>query len=226
MKNIVKKILDFNVLKSSKKIVIIMSDDWGSVRMQSGEAKSNLINNGYVINNRFDQFDCLESNDDIELLFDVLTKYKDYKGNHPVITAVTNVGNPDFQKIKKNSFKTYFHETIDKTYNRYPNSDRVLSLTQEGIKNNIFVPQSHGREHVQFNWWMQELQNEESFARKFFEDEFFFLGAQFLTHPKRNRGIGASFDVWNADDIKNSKLVAESSLQIFKDRSCNNEATF
>ena len=115
----------------------------------------------------------METNEDLELLFEVLTKYKDHNGNHPCITAVTNVANPDFKKIKESDFQEYHYETIASTYLRYPDSDRVLNLTHEGIQNKIFIPQSHGREHVQVNWWMEELQNKDSFASKFFENEFF-----------------------------------------------------
>lgn len=216
LKQIIKKIVDFKAIKTNRKLVIIMSDDWGSLRIKSKQDQDALIKKGLVINNRFDEFDVLETNDDLELLFEVLTKHKDYKGNHPLISAVTNVCNPDFEKIKADNFQNYYFESIDQTYNRYPHSDRVLSLTKEGTMNNIFVPQSHGREHVQVNWWIQELQNKDSFASKFFENEFFFLGPNYINSPKRNRGIGASFDVWDAEDLKKSKLIAASSLQIFK----------
>jgi hypothetical protein len=67
------------------------------------------------------------------LLFEVLTKHKDHKGIHLVSTAVNNVGNPDFEKIAASNFKSYVYETIDQTYQRYPNSNRVLSLIEQGI---------------------------------------------------------------------------------------------
>jgi alpha-amylase/alpha-mannosidase (GH57 family) len=64
---------------------------------------------------------------------------------------------------------------------------------------------------------MSELQDINSFARKFFEHEFFFLGVNLLNSPKRGRGIGAAFDIWNEDDLENSKVIAKSSLDIFKE---------
>lgn len=217
MKHILKKIVAKMGYQTDKKQILLLSDDWGSVRIKSKEDQADLIKKGYKVASRFDQFDSLETNEDLELLFEVLTKYKDQNGNHPCITAVTNVANPDFKKIKESDFQEYHYETIASTYLRYPDSDRVLNLTHEGIHNKIFIPQSHGREHVQVNWWMEELHNKDSFASKFFENEFFSLGEDYLLNPKRNRGIGASFDVWNESDLENSKIIAKSSLEIFKE---------
>ena len=50
-----------------------------------------------------------------ELLFELLEKHKDAKGNSAVFTAVSVVANPDFEKIKANDYKEYYFETFDKT---------------------------------------------------------------------------------------------------------------
>ena len=60
----------------------MLSDDWGSVRIKSKEDQADLIKKGYEVASRFDQFDSPETNEDLELLFEVLTKYKDHNGNH------------------------------------------------------------------------------------------------------------------------------------------------
>lgn len=201
--------------QTDKKQILLLSDDWGSVRIKSKEDQEALVKKGLIINNRFDQYDSLETNEDLELLFEVLTKYKDHNGNHPCITAVTNVANPDFKKIKESDFQEYHYETIASTYLRYPDSDRVLNLTHEGIHNKIFIPQSHGREHVQVNWWMEELQNKDSFASKFFDHEFFFLYNSLLKNNYRGRDIVAAFDVLTQDDLDSQIIIAKDSLIIF-----------
>lgn len=217
MKQTLKKLTATLGYQTTKKQIIFMSDDWGSVRLKSVTAREALREKGIKVDaNRFDQFDCLETNNDMEALFEVLTKYKDHLGNHPCITAVTNVGNPDFEKIQADHFQKYHLETIDKTYQRHPHSDNVLALVRQGIAQNIFVPQSHGREHVQVNWWMDELQNKETMARRVFNHEFFFLSAAHLQNPKRNRDLAASFDVWDQKDIQSTQEIAKSSLDIFK----------
>lgn len=215
MRELIKRILDIPSTKTNKKQIIILSDDWGSVRIRSKQDQEALVKKGLKIDNRFDKYDALETNEDLELLFEVLTKYKDQHGNHPVITAVSNVANPDFTQIQEAGFKKYFFETIDQTYLRYPVSDRVLSLVKEGIQSKIFIPQSHGREHLQVNWWMNELQDINSYARKFFKYEFFFLYNTLLKYDYRNRDIVASFDVLTQNDIDDQNVIAENSLKIF-----------
>lgn len=215
MKNIIKKITAKMGYQTDKKQILLLSDDWGSVRIKSTQDQEALVKKGLIINNRFDQYDSLETNEDLELLFEVLTKYKDHNGNHPCMTAVTNVANPDFKKIKESDFQEYHYETIASTYLRYPDSDRVLNLTHEGIQNKIFIPQSHGREHVQVNWWMEELQNKDSFASKFFDHEFFFLYNSLLKNNYRGRDIVAAFDVLTQDDLDSQIIIAKDSLIIF-----------
>lgn len=217
MKYLFKNICSKIGYQTNKKQILFLSDDWGSVRIKSKIDQAALIEKGLKIESRFDQFDALETNEDLELLFEVLTKYKDYKGNHPCITAVTNVANPDFKKIKDDNFQNYHYETIEETYNRYPKSDKVLKLALEGIQNKIFIPQSHGREHLQINWWMEELQHKQSFVSNFFENEFFFMNQKYLQNPKRNRDLVAAFDLINQRDLNLQKDIVLSALDIFYD---------
>jgi hypothetical protein len=217
MKTILKKIANLPALKTNKKLIVFLSDDWGSVRIKSLDDQKELVAKGLKINNRFDQFDTLESNTDMEALFEVLLKHKDHKGNHPVITAVTNVANPDFKRIKEEGFKNYYYESIEQTYQRYPDSDKVLGLVKQGIRENIFVPQSHGREHLQVNWWMQELQQKKSFSRKVFENEFFFFQSNYIKENRRGRNFSAAFDVWDKRDIESHQEIIKSGLDLFKD---------
>lgn len=216
MKNLIKKFANLPALTTDKKLVVLFSDDWGSVRIRSNSDLTQLKQKGIAATSRFNRFDTLESDSDMEYLLEVLVKHKDRRGNHPVITAVTNVANPDFNQIKKNNFQEYFYETNQQTYSRYAASNNVLSLVKQGIDQNIFVPESHGREHVQVNWYLEELQNENSMARKVFDNEFFFLEAKHLSNSKRGRGLGAAFDVWNLADIQTHKKVIATGLEIFK----------
>ena len=216
MRELIKRILDIPSTKTNKKQIIILSDDWGSVRIKSKQDQEALVKKGLKLDNRFDQYDSLETNEDLELLFEVLTKYRDQHGNHPVITAVSNVANPDFARIQESCYEKYFFETIDQTYQRYPDSNRVLNLVKEGIHNKIFIPQSHGREHLQVNWWMRELGVVNSCARKYFENEFFFIPTKDLLQAYRNRDVAAAFDVWDKNDVEIQKKIIASALDTFE----------
>lgn len=217
MKNLIKNLANLPALKTNKKLIIFLSDDWGSVRMKSVKDQEQLVEKGFKIKSRFDQYDTLESDEDLERLFDVLLSHKDYKGNHPVITAVSNVANPDFQKIKEEDFQNYYFESVEETYQRYPASGNVMQLIQKGIQQKIFIPESHGREHLQVNWYLQELKNENSFARKAFDNEFFFLSANLMDDSKRGRGVGAAFDVWNENDIASHLNIISTGLNLFEE---------
>lgn len=216
MRQLIKKILDIPALKTNKKQIVFLSDDWGSYRMKSKKAQQELKNKGLRIQNRFDQFDSLETNIDLELLLELLKKHKDYLGNHPIITAVTNVANPDFKKIRSSAFRSYHFKTADNCYKETPDSDRVLELIYQGIEENIFFPQSHGREHLQVNWWMEELQNSESPARKYFDNGYFFISKEDCLRNRRDRGLDGAFDIWDANDMSLHIDTVKSSLKIFE----------
>ena len=144
--------------RTKRKIVVIESDDWGSIRMSSKEAFNTLLKAGIPIeNNPYNRFDGLESNADLEHLYEVLSQFKDFKGNHPVFTGVNVVANPDFEKIKAADFEQYFYEPFSETLKRYPKHDRVLDLWKEGVDKRLFVPQFHGREHLNVQRWMRDL---------------------------------------------------------------------
>lgn len=200
--------------QTDKKQILILSDDWGSVRLKSKQSRDKLAASDVLGNNRFDQYDALETNQDLEELFNILLKHKDHKGNNPIITAVTNVGNPDFKKIQASNFKNYEFETIAKTYSRYKDSDRVLELIKQGQNQNIFVPELHGREHLKWNWWLDDLQKQNSNARKAFEEEFFFLPPAKI--QSNYRAYGAAFDVMNTQDETLNLETFKSSVAIFQ----------
>jgi hypothetical protein len=216
LRQFIKKVLDIPASKTSKKQIIFLSDDWGSVGIRSKADQEALVHKGYQINNRFELYDSLETTEDLELLFEVLTKYKDHKGKYPVITAVTNTGNPDFKIIKASGFQNYAYETIHHTYQRYEESEKVLELIKTGILEKIFIPQSHGREHLQVNWWMKELKKDTTYARKFFENEFYLLNPKFISQPKRGRGFSSAFDVWSQEDLEIQKVIIQTGLNDFE----------
>jgi len=144
--------------RSDRKIVVIESDDWGSIRMPSNEVYDKFKSRGLILSNTdYNRIDTLESNDDLELLFDVLDSIKDNHGNHPVITANVVVGNPDFRRIKESDYNTYYFEPVTETLKCYPNREKVHFLWKEGNLTGIFHPQFHGREHVNVVRWMNAL---------------------------------------------------------------------
>jgi len=144
--------------RTNRKIIVIESDDWGSIRMPSREAYEKCLKAGYPIDrNAYERFDSLESNDDLELLFETLSEFTDQHDNHPVITANCLVANPDFEKIKESGFQSYFYETVNETFKRNPSTNRGFELWKEGQDTGLFKMQFHGREHLNVGLFMRAL---------------------------------------------------------------------
>src|SRR5690554_1574593 len=159
MRKNIKSILSRNITnargwRTNRKIVIIESDDWGSIRMPHKESILKLKEQGFQVEKcAYMQNDSLESNEDLECLFDFIENRK----RKPVITANFLTANPDFERIRQSNFERYYYENLDETLSRYPNHDKVKNLWLEGLSNKYLVPQLHGREHLNFNVWMHDL---------------------------------------------------------------------
>ncbi len=146
--------------RSNRKIVVIESDDWGSIRMPSREVYEKCLKSDYRVDQvAYERYDSLASEDDLELLYQLLTSFKDIQGRNPVITANCVVANPDFDKIEEDNFTTYHYESITETFKRYPEHHNCLKLWKEGMQAGIFHPQFHAREHLNVSLFMEALQN-------------------------------------------------------------------
>lgn len=199
--------------QTSKKIIVFESDDWGAIRMPSKKVYDKLLSKGVEVDKSYyNKNDSLESNNDLDALFSVLRKYKDYKGNHPVFTALSIVANPNFKKIQSNGFTQYEFETVQETLRTYGNShNNVHKLWEEGINERVFHPEFHGREHLNVNRWMKILKNPDSIARKSFEFNFYGIGQEkdILYLP--------AFDIDSQDDIESQKKILEEGISIFNE---------
>jgi len=140
-----------------KRIIVFESDDWGSIRIPSRETYVYLLNSGYQIDNVSYGKDCLESNDDITCLLQVLADFKNQDGQYPVFTMNFIMANPDFKRIEQADFQEYFYEPFSETYKRYPCHDKSLQLIKQGLNDSLLKPQLHGREHLNFIRWLNFL---------------------------------------------------------------------
>src|SRR5690554_5713104 len=126
--------------RTNRKIVVIESDDWGSIRMPNREAILKLKERGFKVEKcGYMKHDSLESNEDMECLFDYIEK----RNRKPVITANFLTANPDFERIRESNFEHYYFESLDKTLAAYPNHYNVKNLWLEGLANKYFIPQLH-----------------------------------------------------------------------------------
>lgn len=213
LKNTIKAISNIPGWRTNRKIVVIESDDWGSLRMSSNEAREYLIARGLNLEKgagaRYNMFDTLASKEDLQHLFEVLSSVKDKNGESAKITAVSLVANPDFEKINANNFEFYHYEPFTKTLDRH-NKQGAFELWQEGKRENIFIPEFHGREHLNVQSWLRALQEGDKEALLAFEQE--------IWGYNRKKGIGfqAAFDLEYASDIKAQKGILKDGLSLFE----------
>lgn len=189
--------------RTNRHIVVFESDDWGSIRMSNKKDWDELLKGGYAVDKRpYERFDTLESAEDLEALFEVLCKYRDFNGNHPVITANMLMANPDFEKIEESGFKEYYYENVASTYERYYGDTKVLGLMKQGVDEGLLMPQSHGREHFNVMQWMYGLQyGDEDLLTAF---RYSMCGIAPKDHPERGNQM---MNALKAEDNKQQEEI-------------------
>lgn len=216
--NLMRNIRNLTGWCTDRKIVVIESDDWGSIRMPSREIYELLTRQGVNLLAgdalRYNLYDSLATAEDIELLFETLSKFKDKNGNPCAFTAVSVVVNPNFAKIKACNFREYSYEPFTETLKRYPGCERSFDLWKEGIRKKIFVPQSHGREHLNVTAWMNSLRAGHPDTLLAFAHGFW----GFTPRSEHNikSSFQAAFDFWNVDELIYHETVIAEGLKLFE----------
>jgi hypothetical protein len=213
---IAKNYVNFRGWSTKRQLVVIESDDWGSIRMPSKKVYDDLLAQGIPVDKSyFTKYDSLESLEDLEQLFAVLQSFKDKNGRNPSITANALVANPDFDAIKANHFSCYCYEKIEQTYLRYYGNTKVFDTWKAGIKNRLLYPQFHGREHIGVWEWMNAIRSGETQELQGFENKAI-LGLGNRKSATRQKDYTAAFD-YVTDEEKYSLLpILEDGLQLFE----------
>lgn len=143
---------------TQRKLVVIESDDWGSIRTPSRKAYESLLSQGFHVDyDPYCRYDNLATPDDLSRLFDVLHSVKDSNGHPAVLTANCVTANPVFDKIAESGFNKYYFEPFTDTLQRDPSHSGSFALWRQGISEGVFHPQLHGREHLNIQKWLRAL---------------------------------------------------------------------
>ena len=199
---------------TKRKIVVLESDDWGSLRAPSGDGfelmqKKNLPL-GDLEGIRFNQYDDLASQDDLELLFEVLEKFRDKNDRTTVMTALSLVANPDFEKIEANNFEKYYYKSLPKSLEEF-NKSSSWPLWKEGFDKGLFIPEFHGREHLNVPSWMRDLKDSNSLASIGFKHKFWGFRQKSSVVSYQ-----AAFDLEHYQDIETHKQTLKDGLSLFE----------
>ncbi|WP_107040066.1 hypothetical protein [Brumimicrobium mesophilum] len=207
-----KNYINFRGWSTKRKIVVIESDDWGSVRM-ADQSVYNELHEKYpqITKHRYLVYDGLERKRDLESLFEMLTKHKDSKGKPPVVTALSLTSNPDFKKIRETD--NYHSETIKETYDRYDETDLLSFWKEEGIKNNLLYPQFHGKEHLFPERYFKRVKDSNDLEHVGFNHDSVF-GVDNFT---REKNFLAAFEYHNESDKKLIEKRTAEGLKEFKE---------
>lgn len=204
--------------RTLRKIIIFESDDWGSIRMPSRMVYEKLLKFGLGINagdgQRYSLYDSLETSDDLEALFHTLGSFKDTNDMTPVFTVVGVAANPDFDRIRENGFQKYFYEPFSETCKKYKDCEKTFKLYEEGMKNHIFIPQFHGREHLNVPVWMKALQSNNTETHLAFNEGMW----AFVPKQKLWEGLEyeAAFQLSDMSELEIHKVILKEGLDLFE----------
>jgi len=200
---------------TKRKIVIFSVDDYGNIRMASKKARDNLKNKGLLVDkNRFDTYDSLETAEDLESLFNVLTSVKDINNRSAVFTAFSMSANINFSKIIENNFDTYYYEKLTDTFNNLPDHFGTWNMWQEGMRDKIFIPQFHGREHLNLKFFNRFLNEKNKELLACIQNGSY---GGFSVNPFKSISYTAAFDFENREEIEGHKEIILDGLNLFED---------
>ena len=150
--------------KQKKKFIIIESDDWGLERALT-EDSIEWMKKKYTPEklSRW-SYDSLETEDDLNELFEVISRFKNKFESPPVITANFITHNVDYSN--KDSLK---FRSLSEGFNDHDN--KIKEKYTEGIKNGYIFPQLHGYSHYNISEsekYFDTPEGKESFENKFF----------------------------------------------------------
>ncbi|MBN2611615.1 MAG: hypothetical protein JXB00_08670 [Bacteroidales bacterium] len=198
---------------------MLESDDWGSIRMPSKEVYDSLVSEGFDFSAddgyRFNKYDTFATSQDISMLFETLSSVRDSANNPAVMTPVAVVANPDFKKIEESGFTEYFYEPFTETLKKTKNCENSFKLWKEGISRRLFVPQFHGREHLNVKVWMMALSAGHEKTLKAFSRGFW--GLSTANDPEVGVEFQAAFDYFDKADINYHKEIIASGVSLFHD---------
>lgn len=202
---------------TKRKLLVIESDDWGSIRMPNNEVRKRLLKKGVITeNNRYNRYDTLANPEDLNYLFDVLKKYNDSRGNPAVFTPLTITGNPDFDRVEKDEFQHYYCEPFTDTLERYYSDHKeICSLWKEGIEAGIFCPQFHGREHLNVAEWLRALRSGDEATTVAFKERcwgFYLSNNQAV----KIDSLQAAFDLYDVSDLDVQAESIREGLEMFE----------
>lgn len=201
--------------RTERKIVVIESDDWGSARLPNKKSQTKYFSvNPKATECAYLQYDCLESDADVERIGNVLTSLKDSNGRPLCFTPNYIMANPDFTKIRENSYNSFHYESFLTTMHRNNRSSdalaKIKSLSEEGI----WWPQLHGREHINTPRWLAALRENIPEIVAAFDQEIYGVSVQCA--PSLRESILQAYTIDLPSETEEKLRSVSSGCEMFK----------
>lgn len=203
----------FGAKRLSHKLVIFLVDDYGAGRI-APDAPENVDMRKLLdkSDNRFNRYDALASPADLEALFEVLESAKDSTGGPAVFTPLSIMANPDFERIREDGFETYYYRSFKDQLQQDANGKAIWKLWQEGMRHGIFLPEFHGREHVNVRMWLNYLRQEDPHILQAFNQAS--LGLK--PFHKSPGDYLAAFDALDPSHLASQEDILRDGLKLFR----------
>lgn len=200
--------------RTDKKIVVIESDDWGSIRMPGKEIYSQLQKTrlGQSLS-LFDSLDSLERREDFQKMLELADGFRDSKNNPLVITLNTVMQNPNFQKIKETGYNEFHGIPFFQSYQDYY-GENFEDLWVKGIEEKLIKPQFHAREHLNEFLWLNDLRAGFTDVKIGFDYGFF--GSRTVTSSKLRKHYLATYFSETQNEYKQVKKNTIEGLKMFE----------
>jgi hypothetical protein len=205
--------------KTNRKIVVFSVDDYGNVRLNSAQARKNMDEAGMKIYSRFDALDTLETTQDLEQLFEVLSSVKDKNGKHAVFTPFALPCNIDFEKIEAGDFKESYFETLPNTYKKLATQQPeaytgTWDLWKKGISKGFLKPQFHGREHLNLRVFNDKLKKRDLQLLTALKSKSY---TSISDDEYPTMSAFAALDFWNVKENEDLKPILKQGLELFEE---------
>lgn len=200
-------------VRTSRKIVVFDIDDYGNVRIHSSQARANLDKAGLKAYSRFDEVDCLETNDDFDALFAVLRSVKDKNGNPAKFTAFALPANINFEAMAQSQYQEYIYELLPETLDKLgPDFNNVMNYWYQGMQDGLIHPEFHGREHFHVRLIMEKLKRKDHEVITCFQNRSL---ARLSPGPLKNISWSFAFDFQGFSELEQHAQTIVDGLQAF-----------
>ncbi len=200
--------------RTSRRFIIIESDDWGSIRMPNKMVYEDLLDKGMnPDSDPYLKYDTLESSEDLIALIGVLDSVRDAHDRPAKLTANMIVGNPDFEAIRNDNFRKYHWELFTKTLSKYSGRDGTFDTWKKGLELGVFRPQFHGREHLNVHQWMKGLKEGDEVLHEAFCRNMISISSQ----PSRLKyGYMEGLDYYSAEERMEKPGIIKEGIRAFE----------